>query len=289
MLIVTLIQPLAVSEAFTQINLRQTPGAGYDEPMLKRFLSHLSLKKEIIASDDGRNPNQFRIVTYNVWFDGLAQKQRANGLLELLKSEFPDVVCLQEVTRTFMEVLTSSTWWKNNYEICQKGFNPSQCWYGIITLVQKSSFELIAEEQIRIAQSHFESMANSEIRREQRKIAADRAKLGFEGAHQAGFICGDTNCHGEDEQNAFEEVRFADVWKVVKGDEPGPTFGLTFKVKDPQSRIDRIGWQGPIFRPIEVRRIGMEEVPGFEGLYPSDHVGLLSVFEMIQDERKDGA
>ncbi|KAI8838960.1 Endonuclease/exonuclease/phosphatase [Chytridium lagenaria] len=284
---------------------------------MKKFLARLSfINSDSLDSVPTtiRNPNQFKLVTYNVWFDGLLQKERANGLLEILKSELPDVVCLQEITKTFMEVLLTNKWWKANYDVCQKGFDPARCWYGIITLTRKDSMTVVAEELvlfpqtsmgrvllvvdvqgkpsknhpgmplIRIAQSHFESMDTAPIRREQRQIAGHYARLGDKGNHKVGFICGDTNCHGPDEQYPFEEIRFADVWRVLKGEENGPTFGLTFKKGvEPEARLDRIGWQGPTFRPVDVRRIGTECLNGTAGLYPSDHVGLVAIFEHVMN------
>ncbi|KAJ3100847.1 hypothetical protein HDU97_001901 [Phlyctochytrium planicorne] len=251
-----------------------------------------------------------RIATYNVWFDGLLQRERAQSLLSLLIPHSLDIICFQEVTQTFLSVLHSTPHYKRNYHICQKGFYPSEggSWYGIITLVRKTTLRLISEERVaypnttqgrcllvvevegngiprtKIAQSHFESMQNASIRAEQRSLAAMHARVTGETAHRFGIICGDTNAHGlEETQNAFESVGFTDVWTELKGGEDGATFGVTYgKEKGLFSRLDRIGWHGEGMKAVDVFKIGGEEMDGFEGAFVSDHLGLVGAFEVVK-------
>ncbi|KAJ3102025.1 hypothetical protein HDU96_009786 [Phlyctochytrium bullatum] len=269
-----------------------------------------------------------KLATFNVWFDGIAQTDRAHLLLSLLQSEHPDVVCLQEVTNHFLDVLRVDPWWTKHYVLTDKAFKEIGNWYGIITLVRKDTLEIVSDEAVRfprtkmgrclhvlelrgrprgpgveglptfrLAQSHFESMNNIDVRLEQLKVAAARVgppPPSYEDTatgptHVAGFILGDTNCYNASESQRLEDVGFRDVWTCLHPDDPGHTYGLTFGVrKDHLSRIDRIGWNGDGFRALEVRRIGMEgvEVDRFgkklpEGavLHASDHVGLVATFE----------
>ncbi|KAJ3187208.1 hypothetical protein HK101_009459 [Irineochytrium annulatum] len=101
-----------------------------------------------------RPRNHLKIVTFNVWFDGMLQRQRAAALLSQVAEELPDVVCFQEVTRTFMDVLTSTKWWTGRYHICGKALAFEQYWYGVVTLVRKGAeVEVVGEEMVEFPKS----------------------------------------------------------------------------------------------------------------------------------------
>ena len=40
---------------------------------------------------------KIKVLSYNIWFDEADQKERLNSLIETIKHNDPDVVCLQEV------------------------------------------------------------------------------------------------------------------------------------------------------------------------------------------------
>lgn len=51
-----------------------------------------------------------KIISYNVWFSEEDKMLRAQGLLDLVLSSDPDIICLQEVTRPFLGVLLLQPW-----------------------------------------------------------------------------------------------------------------------------------------------------------------------------------
>ncbi|KAJ3108630.1 hypothetical protein HDU97_000486 [Phlyctochytrium planicorne] len=253
-------------------------------------------------------PQQLKIATYNVWFGSVSQKERSTTILRLIDSL--DIVCFQEVTNTFIITLLTDSTITSTFHICRNGFDPSFCWYGVITLVRKSKLNVIGQEnvkyphtnqgrtllvvdvegtdasipKIRISQSHFESMSSETLRAQQRRIASELTTVTDTTQHRFGIICGDTNAHHPSEvKDAFEQVGFTDIWTQLKGpDDFGATFGLTFqKGVEPQSRIDRIGWHGSALKAVDVYRIGEKELEGMPGIYPSDHLGLVGVFEVV--------
>jgi len=50
--------------------------------------------------------DRLTFVTYNVWFGDLEQEKRYNALLNILKESDADFICLQEVTKIFLEILS---------------------------------------------------------------------------------------------------------------------------------------------------------------------------------------
>ncbi|CAF1509062.1 unnamed protein product, partial [Adineta ricciae] len=84
-----------------------------------------------LTSDDPINsstsetwlPERCHFITWNILFDYyqsalIHSQQRYRSILDTLKSILPDVVCLQEVTKTFLDLLLNELWFQqNNYYI----------------------------------------------------------------------------------------------------------------------------------------------------------------------------
>ncbi|CAF3680828.1 unnamed protein product [Adineta steineri] len=101
------------------------------EPLLEQWVQqpHISL-----ISDDTRTPStndtclpqQCQFLTWNILFDYhhsslIYTTQRYQSILQTLKSLQPDLICLQEVTRTFLNLLLNEMWLQeNNYYIIIK-------------------------------------------------------------------------------------------------------------------------------------------------------------------------
>lgn len=50
-------------------------------------------------------PTEFRLCTWNVWFDSLLQGARINAIVQELLSIAPDIICLQEVTEPILALI----------------------------------------------------------------------------------------------------------------------------------------------------------------------------------------
>ena len=56
-------------------------------------------------------------MTYNVWFEDHFKEQRYHVILKMIKESQPDIVCLQEVTKPFMNILLDQSFIKHSYYI----------------------------------------------------------------------------------------------------------------------------------------------------------------------------
>jgi endonuclease/exonuclease/phosphatase family metal-dependent hydrolase len=75
----------------------------------------------IPSSSETWLPERCHFVTWNILFDYyqstlIHSQQRYQGILNTLKSVLPDIICLQEVTKTFLNLLLNQLWFQqNNY------------------------------------------------------------------------------------------------------------------------------------------------------------------------------
>jgi tyrosyl-DNA phosphodiesterase 2 len=134
--------------------------------------------------------NTISFISYNVWFENVNWDNRLKNLFQIFETYSPDYICLQEVTEGFLRDLIRNNFVKDNY--CFSGnFRGG---YDILILSKyKSKFYsqqftsgmgrnlLITEinhsndnkkfNNIMISTSHFESLNNAYLRKEQLKIS----------------------------------------------------------------------------------------------------------------------
>jgi len=79
---------------------------------------------------------QFKVVTWNVWFDEFEQKTRYTEILRVCAEQQPDIMCFQEVTVNFLQILHS---WEflHLYQFSNDPllYQPGQ--YGVLTLAKR--------------------------------------------------------------------------------------------------------------------------------------------------------
>ncbi|MEC4895392.1 MAG: endonuclease/exonuclease/phosphatase family protein [Oscillatoria sp. PMC 1051.18] len=244
--------------------------------------------------------NQLRLVTFNVWYDDYYHQERAKVLLKIVKNCAADVIGLQEVTPSFLQLVLQKKWIRENYYISDstgKTVTP----YGIILLSkfpirQLALYELpssmyrkllvaslsINEERFQIGVVHLESKKYFASRRE-RQLAKIFPVM--ENADYA-VLMGDFNfCSSWTEENAKIDRSYQDLWSALRSDEAGYTedtdiniMRLEQKGKAKQVRFDRIllrssypGWQANT-----IKLLGREPIsPELPNVFPSDHFGLL--------------
>ena len=78
----------------------------------------------------------FKIITWNVWFDEFEQKLRYEEIFRICSLHQPDVICFQEVTLNFLQVLFR---WDllSLYEVSDNPVLREPDQYGIITLAKR--------------------------------------------------------------------------------------------------------------------------------------------------------
>eukprot|EP01031_Cornospumella_fuschlensis_P034471 gene34471-41733_t len=76
------------------------------------------------------------VLTWNIWFDFFQQAARYGGIVGIIGSLRPDVVCLQEVTTSFIRILKNSSL-PSMYSISDDLTGESVLPYGTLTMVRK--------------------------------------------------------------------------------------------------------------------------------------------------------
>ncbi|CAF3969330.1 unnamed protein product, partial [Rotaria sp. Silwood1] len=103
----------------------------YDQSTQQWILCpHISLELDNVKNSSIDNmflPERCQFLTWNILFDYyqtefIYTNQRYNEILKTLKSFLPDIICLQEVTIKFLNLLLNEIWLKeNNYYIIIMG------------------------------------------------------------------------------------------------------------------------------------------------------------------------
>lgn len=73
---------------------------------------------QMVSKDDMCIPERCQFVTWNILSEDLHPTERFREILKTLQSFLPDIICLQEVTRYFLDRLFEEKWLKeNNYYV----------------------------------------------------------------------------------------------------------------------------------------------------------------------------
>ncbi|KAJ3256485.1 Tyrosyl-DNA phosphodiesterase 2 [Boothiomyces macroporosus] len=239
------------------------------------------------------------VVTYNIWFDGLLQKERYSALLQEISKYNPDVVCLQECNHQSQKIFTENQFIQENYILSDINTSTFDCWYGITIMLRKDlniiSIEKIPFEsrmgrylakavikvdgkQVSIGTSHFESGFNDlEYRKNQWEVSSANLP-------DASILCGDFNVHDDHiESEALFKLDWKDSWHTAEKkpkdlERDGITFGIWKGGNN--RRLDRILYRGYL-KPVSIQTIGDAPLEGYPStVYISDHFGVYATFEI---------
>ena len=91
----------------------------------------------------GATSRSLRILTFNIWFDSSFQQERMNEVLNILEKEDPDVICIQEATRSFEEYIISNKFARKHWLLTSLREQQmlTDSWYGTMMAVKKSFLE----------------------------------------------------------------------------------------------------------------------------------------------------
>lgn len=279
------------------------------------LFSHFFVKA--MDTNQAINPKELKIITYNVWFDPFAKEIRNQNLLHIIKDNKPDVACFQEVTFDFFDIIKKNNELLKYYDFSLDPLANTQTVanylgshnYGVLMLVKKelkAHFTLYKfnnskmerrilaakitknEREILLSTTHLESLlGNSAVRASQ---LLDINNL-HANASEAIFT-GDLNLSTTDNNNGLLEKKlpnFTDTWKLLHPNLPGHTFdGTINKMIGGASRMryDRVlfkSQQNILAKSIEIignKIIGYHENNVARPIFPSDHYGLLAIFEV---------
>lgn len=224
------------------------------------------------------------LITWNVWFDTFVQKTRYQKIFSTCQTLSPDIICFQEATLPFLQLLNESPLIhryilsdpKGNtirpygtLTLIKSDLNPTFSYHSFPTRMGRSlllstlSFE---SGSFAFGNVHLESLDNQPTRYEQLKISADVLK-----EYDSFALCGDFNfCsyknfsgQGELENNSLKELfpGVSDLWTTLHPEEKGYTFcgNVNSLVTNPNEimRYDRIiSKLSPYWKAADIQIIG---------------------------------
>jgi tyrosyl-DNA phosphodiesterase 2 len=253
-----------------------------------------------VSKNDTVLKNSISFITYNVWFEPHNWDNRIRELHNLFQTYNPDFICLQEVTKDFLNFLLVQEFIQNNYYISGELKNSYDVmilskhpvkFYSLpfassmgrrllmteLSILTKDNFET----KIIIGNSHFESLNSTHIRKQQLETSF-RILNNFKGA----FLMGDFNFDSswENEEKNIDK-KYNDIWKVYKDinnlqDSDGYTMAESKSF--PAWRPDRILIKDTLnsfnlekFEIIGKNKIEINQIQNFRKIStPSDHYGL---------------
>lgn len=246
--------------------------------------------------------DELSVVSYNIWFDETDRNVRFDALLSLIKSNNPDIICLQEVVPEIYNLLKIQL---SEY----KYFFPKQIKYRYGCVIfskyiieneydhyypnSKMGRNLLAVNikynssiNITIATSHFESLFDetnsNNVKLEQYMYAQNILNKLYDDGYPV-ILCSDTNILSNEEKYFFTDSRWNDVFYDTSNDVSYETYTydtkenknlITRNIKEIRSRIDRIMYRGGM----TIKSSYYKLLRGIDGIEPSDHFGLFTKF-----------
>lgn len=222
-----------------------------------------------------------KVITYNVWFDLRDYKPRITEICNIIKTNDPDFVCLQEVTKEILIIIREQL---PNYYVSREvseGYNTvilsKHKVDDIITIPFKETnmgrnmhfIEVQINGDVHtIVTTHLESEIEGDLRFTQISEVFDK----FAGQGNV-IIAGDMNF-----KETIEPHSFKDSWLLKGTEENRYTFDYTLNhniLGFTKERFDRVFVSNDI-KVKEFMLIGTE--PTVMGCPPSDHFGVLVEF-----------
>lgn len=257
------------------------------------------------------------LVTFNVWFDGFKQRERAAALFDIVESCQPDVICFQEVTALFLCWLLEMPWVRQHYYVCDISGASWGTWYGVLVLTRHCPDKIgvigdfpttqgrrffyidlnINGEIFRIGTVHLESFQRSTSFR---MAQLDRIfPILSTNIVSHSVLMGDMNLCSTWPENdrAFKSGRsedqyHIDLWETLRQGELGYTedtdintmrlnHGLHGHAK--QVRFDRIFLRSKDTKwiPVSIQLLGTKPIS--PDVFPSDHFGLHALLKINEE------
>lgn len=243
--------------------------------------------------------NKLSILSYNIWFNEFNRTERLFSLFDNIKHYDPDIICLQEVLPIYYDTIKNNLEYPYSYpkKIISKydcvilSKHPIEKFISIklkSNMNRKMLILLInySGTQIIISNVHFESEFDilNQLKLSQFKhVSVILKKLCLD--YDNVILCSDTNVM-QSEENIFDDLfnNMYDSWKQNGCDESNKftydyltNFNLQSRNIKLQGRIDKILYKLTNFKLHEFKLIqGLTNT-----IQPSDHHGIISIFEFI--------
>jgi endonuclease/exonuclease/phosphatase family metal-dependent hydrolase len=247
-----------------------------------------------VAADDVRatDRDELTVATFNIWFDDYHAEQRYHAIADLLRERKPDVIVLQEVTPTALEIFLEQPWIRDEY-LSASAVGDGTGNYGMLTLsrvpIARATYSQLPTRQTRgflettlaldgqiVCCVHLDSGKSSARLRGWQLRRIFRALRTAENA----VVLGDFNMR--DAENDRIAAPFCDVWPALRPDDAGYTENTSINLmrfdarnKKRHVRFDRVLLKGTRWRAASIELLGTEPIsPELPRVFPSDHFGV---------------
>jgi len=255
--------------------------------------------------------NDLKVLSLNIWFEDIMEDQRIQSLINLIKYNDIDIICLQEVKPNIYKKLTENlpkyySYPKNiSYHygnVIFSKYKISKCLtvpfttskmgrnliFAKIDIPHICGDGCVKKIEILVCTSHFESEFKKNIKNiEKLKQYEETFELlsKFSFNYKNIIFCSDTNILNNEEEyfDKFTDANFIDSWKVHGNSNNKFTYdsycNTYLQLKNPKfrSRLDRI-----LFNCKNLQIIDFILVKNFDSniIEISDHFGVLTKFEI---------
>eukprot|EP00992_Anisonema_acinus_P006795 TRINITY_DN2326_c0_g1_i1.p1 TRINITY_DN2326_c0_g1~~TRINITY_DN2326_c0_g1_i1.p1 ORF type:complete len:241 (+),score=23.52 TRINITY_DN2326_c0_g1_i1:60-782(+) len=234
--------------------------------------------------------NCVSVLSFNIWFSHYQMEARMAAIGDIVAKYLPDVIAFQEMTDVHFQllvrhpVLRSYHWTPPSHARyytmigCKSMFRKARRIPFGRSGMGRDLLVVELSNGFTVATSHLESLANAPLRKEQLEFS-----LGMLGNLQNALFCGDTNM--TEQEHVDLPVGWTDAWLASNHQEDGYTFDAVRNTmmaarnkwaasRRLRMRFDRAFVRLTSYRISHVSIVG--DVPIAEGLFPSDHFGLLT-------------
>lgn len=266
------------------------------------------------SSTETRASKRFTVLTYNVWFGELYQKERLFKIIAMIREKAPDIVCLQELTvetfnvienrlgpfyQIFQAFITEGNPYgscimckKDTVKIVESGDNPYYYDYSHTKMHRRVvgceiEFSKFIAPKMHILTTHLESLPENDTFRGHQVDVLQSVIKPLKNC----IVAGDFSIvsQEEDAEKKLHASKLKDCWIEM---------GCPFKVKHTynskkninivdkmQQRYDRIMYHSSsnAVKPKLLSLIGRDNVSQSVPVPPSNHYGLLAEFEIHDD------
>ena len=238
--------------------------------------------------------DELTVATFNIWFDDYHAEQRYRAIADLLRERKPDVIVLQEVTSTALEIFLEQPWIRDEY-LSASAVGSGTGNYGMLTLsrvpISQATYSQLPTRQTRgfleaelaldgarqiVCCVHLDSGKSSARLRGWQLRRIFRTLRTSENA----VVLGDFNMR--DAENERIAAPFSDVWPALRPDDAGYTENTSINLmrydarnKKRHVRFDRVLLKGTRWRAASIELLGTEPIsPELPRVFPSDHFGV---------------
>lgn len=228
----------------------------------------------------------FRVLSYNVWFKDYKRMERTKELINRIKKNNPDLVCLQELIPETFEIIKTNL---NDYKyVFPKQFTDV---YGCAIF---SKYEMLLNEEheftslmgrkllttvinfkdhnVVICNTHFESEFGNKNVTKIGQFKKTKSILNKIKEYGPVILCADTNIMESDEKEFIVDKGWRDAW-IENGSLIDKQHTYYYYKKG--SRLDRIIYNGP--KLINFYLIKSTD----KSVEASDHFGVMSDFQIF--------